>query len=616
MQKSNNLKCFFALGVLAVLILGSVWGYNIGKQESFPPDDLLANPSADEDQMLLKGEAADDQVIVKFKSDVPETKQDQIESATKTKEIEKIDEINTTVLQTPDGQSGQKVAELRQKDEVEYAELNGKVEPTMIPNDSGYGNQWALPKIQAPQGWDTTQGTSDVTIAVLDTGVTATHADLQDKVVPGYNVVDNNTDTTDLQGHGTLMMGIAGATTNNSIGMAGVAINPKIMMIRICNNAEGWAYWSDLADGIIYAADHGVKIVSISFGGTSPSVAVQNAVNYAYSKGVFISASAGNSNSSVQSYPAACDHVVAVAATDSADNKASFSNYGPWVDIASPGVSIYSTNRTGSYSSVSGTSPACPHVAGIGALLLSLNKDLTPLQIENIIEQQADDLGTTGRDDIFGWGRINMRKAVNSISAPPVPVYGTISGRVLNANDSSPLLGATVNALQSGRIVTSARTSADGSYQLLNLSVGTYSVAATINGFEGFTFNNIVVVAGETTQKDFLLKTISAKGAIVGRVFNNNSKPKSKVLVRLRMIETPNKKDRITRTLVTHTDRNSNYSFKGLPQGRYVVMASYWGQYAAKSVYVYGGSTVTVNLTLSRRSINKVLKVFLTKSKW
>lgn len=487
----------------------------------------------------------------------------------------------------------------------------------MIPNDSGYQNQWALPKIQAPEGWDTIQGSSDVTIAVLDTGVLSTHPDLKDKVVAGYNVVDNNTDLTDLNGHGTLMMGIAGATTNNAVGMAGVAINPKIMMIRICNNAAGWAYWSDLAEGIVYAADHGVKIVSVSFGGTSPSATVQNAVNYAYDKGVFISASAGNSNSDIKSYPAACDHVVSVAATDSVDNKASFSNYGPWIDVASPGVAIYLSNNAGGYSSVSGTSPACPHVAAIGALLLSLKKDLTSLQIETIIEQQADDLGTGGRDDIFGWGRINMRKAVNSISAPPPPpVYGTISGKVLNASDKSPLMDASVNALQSGRIISSAKTTADGSYQLVNLTAGTYSVSAVINGFDSLTFNGVAVTSGQATVKDFLLQPISTKGMIAGRVILSNTRPRSNTLVRLRMIEAPNRKDRITRTLVTHADRKGDYSFKGLPQGRYVVMASYWGQYAAKSVYVYGGSTTTVNLTLSRRNVNRALKLFLTKRKW
>lgn len=613
----KKLKKSYAIIITVVLVLvGLVFGYFVGIQEDFPDGKLLANPSTVEGAIP----ASKDEIIVKFKKDTTETEKTEINNEEGTKVEETIKATGAQVLDIPDNKdSHEVVAEFRQEygDKIEYVELNGKMEPTYIPNDPGYKSQWALPKIQAPQGWDITKGLNSVTIAVLDTGVNINHPDLKNKIAVGYNVVDNNTDLTDLHGHGTLMMGIAGAQTNNLVGMAGVGIEPKIMMIRICNNAEGWAYWSDMAEAITYAADHGVKIVSISFGGSYGSSTVQNAINYAYSKGVFIAASAGNSGSNVPSYPAAYNHVVSVGATDSNDVKASWSNWGSWVDITSPGVSIYSTNKNGSYSSVSGTSPACPHVAALGALLLSKNATLNPDQIENYIEKYSDDLGSTGKDDIYGWGRINMYKALSAVSGPvPVPPkYGAITGKVTNSEDNAPIVGANVAVLKSGSTIISTKTLADGTYQFTNLAVGTYDINTSIAGFISSLKTNIQVVADETTSGvDFALQPDNRKGSISGTIYRLNNQPLYRAQVILKQLSTTRRANLI-RYKVTRSDRYGRYKFTDVPEGTYVLLAQYRGQFGAKEVHILPGNNINVNLQLSKRNFLRWIKNILNLKK-
>jgi len=633
MEKRKKGYLLAGIGIFLVLFFTVAFGYDVGKQEDFPPSSLLTNPSSEE----ASTPAAEDEIIVKYKSDTSDSEQATIEKEEKVTEQKDIKEVDAKVLKaTDDKTSHELITEFRRDhaDEIDYVELNGKMEPLMVPNDPGYTSQWALPKISAPTGWDISQGSNSITIAVLDTGVNVDHPDLKNKIVLGYNVVDNNTDLTDLHGHGTLMMGIAGAQTNNSLGMAGVGIEPKIMMIRICNNAEGWAYWSDMAEAITYAADHGVKIVSISFGGTSLSTTVQNAVNYAYSKGVFIAASAGNSGSNTPSYPAAYNHVVAVGATDSSDVKASWSNWGSWVDVTSPGVSIYSTNKSGGYSTVSGTSPACPHVAGIGALLASQNPSLTPDQIESYIENNTDDLGTSGRDDIYGWGRINMRKALAALSPvpPPAPEYGAIAGKITSAENGSALVGASVIATKDGKTAGSVKTTADGSYQITNLTAGFYTLQASMNNFTSDTKTGVQVTAGKTTGNvNFNLNPSMEKGSISGRVYYKYDYWRwrwvksgrfykltrkyytkyyriGRAKVMLKMVSTPRNGDWFRSNKVVKADRNGLYSFKDIPGGVYIIYSSYRAQFASVEVRLNPGENKVVNLILSKRNIPRWIK--------
>ncbi len=286
------------------------------------------------------------------------------------------------------------------------------------PNDPLYPDMWNLPKIKAPAGWDITIGNSSVTIAVVDTGVDFEHPDLQGKLVAGYDFVNNDGDPSDDQGHGTHVSGTAAAATDNGIGIAGVAWEPKIMPIKALS-AEGRGAHSWIANGIMWATRHGADVINLSIGGPYTSATMQQAVNYAWNNGVVIVAAAGNGNSSNPTYPAAYENTIGVAATTESDQRAGFSNYGDFVAIAAPGVGILSTVRGGGYQAWSGTSMATPHVAGLAALVTSIHPDWSNRQIRETIENTAVDLGSPGWDPIFGWGLLDASAALRS--APPAP---------------------------------------------------------------------------------------------------------------------------------------------------------------------------------------------------
>jgi subtilisin family serine protease len=301
-----------------------------------------------------------------------------------------------------------------------FVEPNYIAEPTRTPNDPSYPSQWHHPKMASPLGWDVVTGSASVDIAIADSGVDPTHPDLASKLLPGYNFYDNNTNTSDVYGHGTKVAGAAAAIADNGAGVAGVAWNNPIVPLRV-TDTSGYGYYSMMANAIIYAADRGIRIVNLSFGGTSSSLTLQNAIDYAWNKGTMVFASAGNSNVSTLTYPAACNHAIAVAATDSADNKSSFSNYGTWITLAAPGSSIYTTAKGGGYASVSGTSFSSPITAGVAALILSVNPLLTAQQVVDILKGSADDLGTVGFDQYFGHGRVNVSKAIAAAQEALVP---------------------------------------------------------------------------------------------------------------------------------------------------------------------------------------------------
>lgn len=613
-KSSRFKKIIWILVAFSVLILGSSLGYVIGSQEDFPEEISADNPSSEE----AAAPSASDHIIVKFKDGVSNSEENQIKSDTQTTEIKTIDKVDAQILDVPDSENSHKaVLEFRNEfaDKIDYAELDAQISPSMVPNDTNFNKQWGLPKINAPSGWDITQGSSSVKIAVLDTGVNVNHPDLINKLAPGWNVVDNNNDVTDLNGHGTLMMGIAGGQTNNNIGIAGLGIEPKIMMVRISNNAYGWAYSSDMAEAIIYAADNGAKVISISFGGTSASTTVRNAVNYAVSKGVFITAAAGNSGSSQVNYPAAYDNVVAVGATDSNDQKASWSNFGPWVDVTSPGVSIYSTNENGGYSYSSGTSPATPFVAGLAALMLSKNPNLTPLQVENYIESFSDDLGSNGRDDIFGYGRINAVKTLSAVTnqSPPVAQVGSIAGKVTNANDHSTITGAKVYVLQNGVTKGTINTISDGSYIAKNLTEGFYEMIVSATGYVSTFEKNIYVQAGKVTEnQNFALQSNNKNGFISGKVIDYKGRPVKKALVMMQLVSSP-RKDVSTLKKSVYTTKSGRFSFNDLPEGTYYIRTVNYARFASAEIKVYPESTTYVNLKLSKSQYWKQANFWIKK---
>ncbi len=318
--------------------------------------------------------------------------------------------LNAHVVELPeDVDEVEVMRELKKDPRLKYVELDMAVTHDAVVSDPSYSSSWALPKIQTPFAWDNANG-SGVTIAILDTGVDSMHPDLAPNMVPGWNTYDNNADTSDVYGHGTKVAGTAAMAANNSIGSAGVAWGAKIMPVRISAPDGNVAYWSTVAQGIYWAADHGAKVVNISYSGVSGSSTVQSAAQYLRNKGGVVVVSAGNTGG-LLGY-AASDSMLVAAATDSNDLRASWSSYGSYVDISAPGVNIYTTLRGGGYGNVSGTSFSSPIVAATAALMISANNNLSPVDIEQILKSTAADLGTADYDDYYGAGRIDAAKAV------------------------------------------------------------------------------------------------------------------------------------------------------------------------------------------------------------
>ena len=285
------------------------------------------------------------------------------------------------------------------------------------PDDPYYGSQWALEKVDAPEAWRLSTG-QNVLIAVVDTGADLEHPDLVGKLRTDidYDFVNDDSVAADDHGHGTHVSGIAAAATDNGLGVSGMGWEANILPLKVLDeNGDGWA--TDIVAAIRHAADNGADVINMSLGPpeTAPCPSyLQEAVSYAYAKGVLLVAAAGNSGAHVEIFPANCEHVLGVAATTSSDSRASYSSYGDHVSVAAPGSRIYSTGWTGDggtdctsgYCHKSGTSMATPHVAGLAALVYSRYPTYTPDQVASAILDNADDLGASDWDMYTGCGRI------------------------------------------------------------------------------------------------------------------------------------------------------------------------------------------------------------------
>ena len=289
--------------------------------------------------------------------------------------------------------------------------------------------QWDLTRIGTPRASSQSTG-AGVTVAVVDTGVDATHTDLTGQVLPGGDFITGTEgQSIDPHGHGTHVAGTIAAIAGNNTGISGIAPDAKILPVRVLG-ANGGGYMSTAAQGVVYAADHGADVINLSLSSTTPT----DAVAYARSKNVVVVAAAGNARAqgSPISYPAADDGVIAVAATDSADNPASYSNRGGYVDVAAPGsgiVSTYPTAKGDAYMRMNGTSMAAPHVAAVAALIRSRYRTLNPDQVEAALESSAVNLGAAGRDDIAGRrsSATGRSSSCASTTFPPAPRTGSSS---------------------------------------------------------------------------------------------------------------------------------------------------------------------------------------------
>jgi subtilisin family serine protease len=380
------------------------------------------------------------------------------------KAVGRLGSLDIYVVALPPAASEQAVANaLSRHPNVKFAEVDRLVAPALIPNDADYGSEWHLQTINAPTAWNTSIG-SGVIVAILDSGVDATHPDLVGQLVPGWNFYDNNSNTADVYGHGTMVAGVVAAHGNNSIGVAGVAWGAKVMPVRV-TDTSGIGTLSAFANGLTYAADHGARVANLSFPVQSSS-STQAAAQYFMNKGGVVFNSAGNYGA-LDSTPAS-NALVSVSATGSTDVLASWSSFGPYVDLSAPGVGIWTTSLGGGYSAVSGTSFSSPLSAGVAALMMSVNPSLTPSQVVSLLESSAVDLGSPGYDYDYGYGRVNAAAAVSAaaqakaadVQPPSVaitsPTGGTVSGIVPINVTASDNVGVTrVDLLVSGTLLAS-----------------------------------------------------------------------------------------------------------------------------------------------------------------
>lgn len=255
-----------------------------------------------------------------------------------------------------------------------------------------------------------------VKVAIVDSGIDANHPELKGRLAPGYNFLSRNTDTQDLSGHGTM---VAGVTLLAGGGGCEDRLRGMIMLMPlVVSDSSGTAASRTIAEAVRYAADKGARIINVSYGGLSDPEVLQRAVDYAWNRGAVVFAAAMNDASGHPFFPAACDKVVAVAATGLNNVRADFSNYGDWITLAADGTLVPTTTKGGGYASVNGTSYASPAAAGLAALLLLANPALSAPRLVEILTDNADDLGDhPGFDENYGYGRVNPAKSLKAARA-------------------------------------------------------------------------------------------------------------------------------------------------------------------------------------------------------
>lgn len=469
-----------------------------------------------------KEEYVSDEVIVKFKGDKEPFR----------------------VMKVPTGKVKEKVKEYKKRADVVYAEPNYLAYSQWVPNDPYYSYQWHLDNpvyggIQMEEAWEFlgAPGTpgGGVTVAIVDTGIAYENygrycqaPDLaQTSFVAGYDFVNNDSHPNDDNRHGTHVAGTVAQSTNNGIGVAGVAFNTSLMPVKVLDS-RGSGTYANVASGIRFAADNGAKVINLSLGGTADSQTLKDAVAYAYGKGVTVVAACGNSNVNTCLYPAAYDnYVIAVGATQYDETKAPYSNYGPSLDLVAPGGNtgvdqngdgygdgiLQQTFASRMYCSFAyyffqGTSMATPHVSGVAALLIAngnadANRDgiTSPDELRTALQETAEDKGDAGWDEIYGWGLVDAFAALSwtpaPVDSPPTvkitsPLDGvTVSGTIDITADATDDIGvAQVDFYVGNTLIGTATTSpysvswdsttvTDGTYTLTAVAIDTTSQTAS-----------------------------------------------------------------------------------------------------------------------------------------
>jgi thermitase len=425
--------------------------------------------------------------------------------------------LNVDVVRIPDGTNPLEVAARYERlAGVAYAEPNWIYTIESVPDDTRFGELWGLHNtgqdggkpdadIDAPEGWDIAFGvdnfpnSSGLRVGILDTGIDQDHVELLRKTKACARATDGTGQITtgqcpDDNGHGTHVAGTIAARTDNRTGVAGVAPNSELAIFKGFDSS-GAGFLADLVAGWHWLHTVGdAKVINHSWGGAPAGGALQAEATEAHKAGTLSIAAAGGCGCDSISYPAGFDEVISVPATDHNDLRASFSNFNPDTEIAAPGVNILSSTPGNGYQYFSGTSMATAHVTGAAALVrwkFGTDPDAT----RAILDAGVDDLGAAGRDVFFGFGRLNLAKALGGSADS-----GAIAGKVRKTN-GNPLAGATVDCPGAGMDTTAA----DGSYSIPDSAPGNYTCTASKAGWHPKT-KPVTVTARQTSILNFKLR--------------------------------------------------------------------------------------------------------------
>lgn len=448
--------------------------------------------------------------------------------------------LRTLLLEIEDySQIDQVINKLKQQEVLEYAEKVPLDKIVYVPNDSLYnmynGPQnwnWHLEQIMAEQAWDVTHGSASIKVAIVDNAVWVDHPDLADKIVAQRDVYyssgsANPPSTGDPSewSHGTHVAGLVGAISNNSMGVASIGFDVSLIAIKASPNTSPNSIVSGFA-GIQWAANNGADVINMSWGSNQFSQTNQNVINSIYNMGIVLIAAAGNDNVTTPHYPSAYQNVISVASVNDDDLKSDFSNYSTTVDVSAPGgyagagpdgllSTTFNSSTYGYYDIMAGTSMACPVVSGLAGLILSVNPDLTPLQVEQIIESTADDISAVNPDytGMLGAGRINAFRAVSNTPFEPTaqfdtPVKVILPGTSIDFSDLSSGLPSEYDWTFEGAVPA---TSNDTNPQnVLYNTEGTYDVTLSVtNAFGTSTVTYSDFISVTATPVPYILLGIS-----------------------------------------------------------------------------------------------------------
>ena len=376
--------------------------------------------NAKEINLNIPSNKESNKIIIKYKNPQEGLKFN-ADSSNSIKSIKKVNE-KVSIIETNSYEDKKKVYDkLKLNPNIEKVEEDKLLEIQALPNDPEYTKQWYIPNIDFPKLWNyNIVSKKNVTVAVIDSGINYNHEDLQGMIADGgYNFYNNNTNVLDDNGHGTAIAGVINASSNNSKGIVGLGYNRAIKILPLKTaDSNGWIYLSDMLSAIEYAIEKKVDVINLSMGSTQYSDIENEEIQKAINNGIVVVASAGNDANSSYEYPASYDNVISVGATDQNNNKTSFSNYNNKVSLSAPGENILSTNLAGGYSYHSGTSFSAPVVSAMAAIIKSVRPDLSPQDIKSVLQNNSLDLGTVGKDNYFGYGKVNAYKSISNVLAP------------------------------------------------------------------------------------------------------------------------------------------------------------------------------------------------------